>query len=367
MSARAKAHGIRWVATSIGVLSLLACLAIGRKAPEQALLSYLFAFLFFTGLSIGSLAVLLVHGLTGGSWGTWLRPPLLAAARALPLQAVLVVPILMGMRWLYPWARVGALEHDALLRAQSWYLNPTFFVCRSVLYFSLWLLLLAAVAGRRHQERDGLPRIAAIGLIVYALSTLLASTDWAMSLMPHWHSSTFGLLVASGWMLAASALAVTCALLQGATEGAPVQQRIDLGNLLLALTLVWGYLAFMQYLTIWVADLPDETAWYLPRTLTSWRTLAWLLSAARFLLPFAVLLSRAAKRRRTWLTATASLLVLGSLIDAFWLVVPGARPAGFELRWTDLLAPIGVGGLWCALFLEPLRRMRWARPELAYG
>jgi Ni/Fe-hydrogenase subunit HybB-like protein len=168
-------------------------------------------------------------------------------------------------------------------------------------------------------------------------------------------------------MLSASALAVLCALVRGATEGAPAQQRIDLGNLLLALTLLWGYLAFMQYLTIWVADLPAETAWYLPRTLSSWRVLAWLLTAAHFALPFAVLLSRAAKRRRAWLTAAAGLLVLGSLIDAFWLVVPGGRPAGFDLRWTDLLAPLGVGGLWCAVFVEPLRRMRWTKAELAYG
>jgi hypothetical protein len=355
------------VATLVGVLSLLACLEIGRHAPEQALLSYLFAFLFFTGLALGSLAILLVHALTGGAWGDWLRQPLLAAARTLPLQAALVVPILMGMRWLYPWARTPVLAQDALLRAQAWYLNPTFFVCRSILYFILWLSLLAAVLWRRQPQRDGMARIAAIGLIVYALSTLLAATDWAMSLMPHWHSSTFGLLVASGWMLAASALAVLCALLRGASKGAPAQQRIDLGNLLLALTLFWAYLAFMQYLTIWIADLPDETAWYRPRTLSSWRALAWLLIAVRFVLPFAVLLSRAAKRRRAWLAAVAIVLLVGSLIDAFWLVVPGARPAGFELRWTDLLAPLGIGGLWCAVFLEPLRRMRRTGPELAYG
>ncbi|MGH8230475.1 MAG: hypothetical protein ACRESY_01490, partial [Steroidobacteraceae bacterium] len=186
MSTRAPAHRTPWVATSIGVLALLACLTIGRNAPEQALLSYLFTFLFFTGLSIGSLALLMVHALTGGAWGSWLRQPLLAAARTLPLQAVLLIPILMGMHWLYPWARAPALQQDALLRAQAWYLNTTFFVCRSVLYFILWLALLAAVGARHHPGRDGLPRIAAIGLIVYALSTLLASTDWAMSLMPHW-------------------------------------------------------------------------------------------------------------------------------------------------------------------------------------
>ncbi|HEY1725479.1 MAG TPA: hypothetical protein VGF89_08650 [Steroidobacteraceae bacterium] len=363
---RAASPRARWLAASIGVLALLGCLQIGRGQPNQALLSYLFAFLFFTGLSLGSLALLLVHQLTGGIWGEWLRPALLLAAHTLPLQALLVVPILMGMHQLYPWANPDVIAADTLLHAQAWYLNPSFFIARSVSYFVLWLSILAALSWGGSPDRRR-PGVAAAGLIIYALSTLLASTDWAMSLMQHWHSSTFGLLVATGWILSGTALAILCALLRGAIQRAPAQQRIDLGNLLLALTLVWAYLAFMQYLTIWVADLPDETAWYRPRTLTSWRVLAWMLIASHFVLPFVVLLSRAAKRRGGWLAAVALLLLLGGLIDAFWLVIPAARPAGFALRWTDLLAPIGIGALWFAVYLQPTRQARWTDPGLAHA
>lgn len=349
--------GTQWIVWAVGVLALLVCLLLGFASPQQGLLSYLFAFVFFTGLSLGSLAVLMVHLLTGGAWGDYLRPCLFAAARMLPLQAVLALPILSGLHLLYPWARAGALAQDALLRAQSWYLGPTPFVIRTIVYFVLWLGLLGVIGrwlanpGRAH----ALPRIAAAGLIVYALSTLGAATDWVMSLLPHWHSSTFGMMVATGWMLAGAALAVLRAMSAGNSRQA-YSLFPDLGNLLLMFVLAWSYLAFMQYLTIWIADLPAETAWYIPRTLTSWRVLAWFLIAFHFAVPFAVLLSRRAKERRTCLGWIAALLLLANLADALWLVVPNFRAQGFMLRWTDLFAPLGMGALWWSGYLGQLRR-----------
>lgn len=350
----------RWVAAGAGVGLLLVCFLAGRSAPRQALLSYLFSFLFFTGLSVGSLALLCVHVLTGGAWGEWLRPQLLAAARTLPLQALLALPVLAGLRPLYPWADAALRADDALLRAQGWYLNPAFFVGRMIICFGLWLALLAAL-GRSLTGTDrnaALPRLAATGLIVYGLSTLPAATDWAMSLVPHWHSSTFALMVATGWMLSAAALAVLRAANPGGAAALPAPPVLnDLGNLLLMFVLGWSYLAFMEYLTIWIADQPAETSWYIPRTLTSWHWLAGCLIAFHFAVPFALLLSRRAKRRRQWLTGVAAMLLGANLADALWLIVPASRPQGLSLRWTDLLAPAGMGALWFSMYVQKLRHV----------
>jgi len=365
-------RGKEWLAPLIGLLALLGCLWLGQRGPQQALLSYLFAFVFFTGLSVGSLALALVHPLTGGAWGFFIRPQVLAAARTLPLMALLALPVLLGMHALYGWTHADALAHDELLRKQSWFLNPTFFVIRTVSYFVLWLLCLwLFTRGVRDNRR--LARIAAPGLIVFALTTLMSTTDWVSSLLPHWHSSTFGMLVAVGWMLAAMALATLTTLRKMEAEDARHAQLLqDLGNLLLMFVLGWSYLVFMQYLTIWIADLPAENVWYIPRTLTSWRVLAWFLIALHFLVPFFVLLSRKAKRSRALLGAIAGMLLLTNLADALWLVVPGFRPNGFALRWTDLLAPLGIGGLWLCVYLGQLRMERLplpepSREELAHG
>jgi hypothetical protein len=367
MRSASQPRRLRWLGPIGGACLLLVCLPLGRPSPQQALLSYLFAFVFFTGLAVGSLALVLVHVLTGGEWGERLRPQLLAAARTLPLQAVLALPILIGLRALYPWADTGARVRDTLLREQSWYLDPAFFIGRTIVCFALWLALLGALGRWLANPARGalLPRLAAAGLIVYALSTLLVATDWAMSLLPHWHSSTFGLMVATGWMLAGAALAVLRAASAG--DDTAVQEPgilRDFGNLLLMFVLAWSYLAFMEYLTIWIADQPAETSWYIPRTLSSWRALAWFLIAFHFAVPFAVLLSRRAKRRRQWLATVAALLLIANLADALWLIVPGFRGNGFELRWTDLFAPAGMGALWFSVYFARLRTNGSHAPRL---
>jgi hypothetical protein len=107
----------------------------------------------------------------------------------------------------------------------------------------------------------------------------------------------------------------------------------------------------MQYLTVWIADLPAETSWYIPRTVTTWRLLAWFLIAFHFAVPFTVLLSRRAKRRRTWLAWIAALLLLANLVDALWLVAPDQHPQGLALHWTDLFAPLGLGALWLCVYI----------------
>ena len=341
----------QWLSLPIGIAALIACLLLGLShEPNQALLSYLFAFFFFTGLSIGSLALLMIHAITGGAWGNSIRPPLLAAARLLPLMALAVIPVLAWMRVLYPWT---APAPNA--QAQSWYLAETFFVIRTVVYFVVWIGWLIAFTGNMG-DRVRARRIAAPGLIVFGATSLLASVDWAVSLTPHWHSSVFGMMVGTGWLLGACALATAVAAGRRDHDMAVEPDVLnDLGNMLLMFVLAWSYLAFMQYLTIWIADLPAENAWYIPRTLTSWRYLAWFLIAFNFALPFAVLLSRAAKRHRGWLRAIAVMLIVASFADAFWLIVPGFRTGGFALRWTDLCAPLGIGALWWCGWLGQLR------------
>jgi hypothetical protein len=356
----------QWLALLIGVGALIACLLLGLSLEsKQALLSYLFAFFFFTGLSIGSLALLMIHAITGGAWGDGIRPPLLAAARLLPLMALAAIPLLACLHVLYGWSAPVTLAHGIQARHQTWYLDPTFFVIRTIVYFVLWIGWLIAFS-RNMGNREHARRIAAPGLIVFGLTSLLAATDWAVSLTPHWHSSIFGIMVGTGWLLGACALAtaVACWPRNGSELLAPGVLH-DLGNLLLMFVLAWSYLAFMQYLTIWIADLPDENAWYIPRTLTSWRYLAWFLIAFNFALPFAALLSRAAKRNHTWLRTIAVMLVIANLADTFWLVVPSFRAGGFALRWTDLCAPVGIGALWWCGWMGQLRVARRTSIALA--
>ncbi|WP_424683671.1 hypothetical protein [Frateuria sp. YIM B11624] len=330
------------IAAAIGLLALAACLLLGLHAPRDALLSYLFAWLFWLAPALGSVGLLMVHALTGGDWGLALRPALLAASRRLPLMALLLLPVLIGVAALFPWA--GAQAADPSLEAQRWWLDVPFFIARAMVVCGVWLWL--AHAMRRRLATPAAARFAAGGLVLYALTISIAAVDWVMSLVPRWHSTVLGILLGTAQLLAAAALAV-CVSVAGRDKvsgGWTSRLLNDLGSLLMVLVLAWGYLAFMDYLTAWIADLPAETVWYLPRMKTGWRWLGAFLALFHLALPFAVLLSRQAKQRVAWLAGVALWLFVAQVGYVAWLVLPGLR--GHALAWSDPLAWIGIGGLW---------------------
>jgi hypothetical protein len=353
-----RAQRAAWIAGVIAAV-LLACDAFFDRGA--VFFSYLFVWWFLLGIPLGSMAILMVHNLSGGGWGERIRPALEAALRMLPVVLVMSAPLWFGLADLYPWARPADVVASPLLQGKAWYLDRVFFVVRGAVYFVVWLALahllrkwsFARAAGGDTAEARRLRAISALGLLVYGFTITFAAVDWIMSLFPEWYSTTFGLLTGIGQALGAFAFAIVCAARaqRGADERtASVFQ--DLGNLLLMFVMTWAYLAFTQYLIIWAEDLPNEIVWYLPRVQTSWRWVAIILVVFHFALPFLVLLSRRAKRAPRSLGLLAAMLVLAHLVDSFWVVLPAWRPTGFAIAWSDLLAVLALGGIWLALFIR---------------
>jgi hypothetical protein len=287
--------------------------------------SYLFAWLLFLGLALGAMANLMLHNLTGGPWGAAVRPAFAAASRLVPLAALLGIPVLLGMRSLFPIAEGG------------WF-APAFFVARAIAYLLVWTILSLMISRRSSQG------LSAAGLIVYAFTMSLAAVDWIGSLVPQWYSTGLGLVVAIGQMLGAMALAIAYAGLRAEPPSRGVLN--DLGNLLLMYVMTWAYLAFMQFLIIWVGNLPREIAWYVPRLQTGWMALGVLLVVFHFFAPLAILLSRSAKRSPALLGGLAAAVLAFHAIDVYWLVAPSLRPAGFHVAWLDPVALGALGALW---------------------
>jgi hypothetical protein len=287
--------------------------------------SYLFAWLLFLGLALGGMANLMLHNLTGGRWGALVRPAFLAATRLVPLAALLAIPVLFAMRSLYP---IG----------DSGWFSPGFFLLRSIAYLLVWIILALLVLRTPSQG------VSAAGLIVYTFSMSLAAVDWIGSLVPEWYSTAFGLVVGIGQMLGAMALAIAYIGLRTP----PGQRELfqDLGNLLLMYVMTWAYLAFMQFLIIWVGNLPREISWYVPRLQTGWYAIGVALVLFHFFVPLAILLSRAAKRSPLFLGSLAAAVLVMHAIDVYWLVAPSVRPSGFSIAWLDPVALAVLGALW---------------------
>src|SRR5438093_8849602 len=108
------------VAGGVGAVVSLAGLVLD---PRQFFQSYLMAYLLCLGVTLGSLALGMVHQLSGGAWGVVLRRPIGAASRVLPVMTALFLPIAAGMRYLYPWTDAALVARSELLRHKHLYLN----------------------------------------------------------------------------------------------------------------------------------------------------------------------------------------------------------------------------------------------------
>ena len=338
---------------------------------DQFLRSWLIGFLFCLGLSMGSLALLMMQHMTGGQWGLVSRRVFEAATRNLPFVALLFVPVLIGLPRLYRWAQPEVARVDHIIQMKAPYLNVPFFITRAVLFFALWVLatwlLNAWSEGQDRGEVAVHPGdttrfrvVSGPGLLIYVVTMSFASVDWIMSLDPHWYSTIFGFLLVAGQGLAALALgiAVLASLSRVeplATYLDPGLHFLDLGKLLLAFVMLWTYFSFSQLLIIWSGNLPEEIPFFYNRFSGTWGYVGVSILLVHFALPFTLLLSRDLKRHPNLLAKVAILILFMRVVDLVWVVEPMFPRQGFPIHWMDVALPVGLTGVWMFLFARNLR------------
>jgi hypothetical protein len=331
--------------------------------------AYLVGFIFWIGITLGSMALLMLQHLTGGAWGLIIRRVLEAATRTLPLMLILFLPILLRLSQIYIWTNKAEMDQVPALREKTaHYLNPAFFTVRTLVYFAIWLLMMWLLnawslqhdrtANRRDLKRLQMMSGPGLGLLI--LTITFAAIDWVMSLDPAWSSTIFGLISVASWSL--SALAFGILVMSWLAKREPMNTVVrtshfhDWGNLMMALVMLWMYFAFSQYLIIWSGNLPEETTWYVARKHDGWGIIALAVVILQFGFPFLTLLSRAAKKSPQKLGMLALLILIMRVMDVIWLIEPTFNREHFHLSWMDIVAPIAMGGVWIATFAWQLQK-----------
>lgn len=357
----------------IGLAALVACALGGGADVKQFFAAYLFGHLFWLGLTLGCLSVLMIHHLTSGRWGFVIRRFLEAGVGVLPWMALFFVPIFFGLEQLYPWAHPGG---DAeIIGSKGVYLNEPGFIGRAVFFLVLWMGL-GSLLRRWSFAQDGVSTVAPTrwlrglsgpGLILFPITATFAYVDWVMSLEPEWYSTIFVIIILVGQILTAFAFAAIALYFTFEKEPfAGIVRTVDfhhLGNLMLTFVLFWTYVSFSQFLIIWNGNTVHEISWYLHRTAGGWKWVIGIIAVFHFALPFILLLFRETKKRPRVLGMIAGAVLAAHVISVYWLIQPAFDTRGFHFSWMSLLAWIGFGGIWCGLFL--MRIGRW--PLLPVG
>jgi hypothetical protein len=353
-----------------GGIALLLCIFGAIKSPQAFFPSYLMAYLLVLGLALGSLGLLMLQHLTGGHWGIVIRRPLESATRTLPLLAVLFLPIIFGMKYLYgAWLDPERVREEPLSTLQQGYLTPHWFYIRAFLYFAIWLALMFAF-NRWSREQDVNPTdrtlrsrfkiLAGPGIIIYVFVMTFAAIDWVMSISPHWASTIYGFLFVAGQLISSMSLMIAVVVLLSRTAplAGVIQKRHihDLGKLLLAFVMLFAYFDFSQLLIIWSGNQPEEITFYRSRLYGQWGAVAVIVLVFHFFVPFFLLLSRDLKRNDRLLPKVAIWMIFMRLVDLFWMTRPEFTGRAIP-SWIDFVAPIALIGLWLAFFAFNLQKL----------
>jgi hypothetical protein len=356
------------IAAVCALLGAVACAILGPANPKQFFFSWLVSFLFFLSLALGALFFVLIQYASQGGWGIVLRRIGETVFATLPVMAVLFLPLLLGLPYLYSWSVPGAAEHDALLRWKAPFLNVPFFLIRAALYFGCWsFIALFYYRLSRGQDATGntavtarLRRFAGPAIIVLALTQTFASVDWIMSLTPHWYSTMFGVYFFAGSFVGFIAL---LSVIAPAMRRAGLLDTVinaehlhDVGKFLFAFTAFWAYIAFSQFFLIWYANLPEETVWFKARLEGSWKTVTILLMVGHFGAPFLYLMGRAVKRTGWTLAVGGAWLLAMHFVDLYWQIMPTLHPEGVRASALDVAAFVAVGGCFVAAASWLMRR-----------
>jgi hypothetical protein len=339
------------------VLALVGAVAfvMGALSAEarHAWSIYLVNLVFWSGLAVTGPAIAGMMQLTEARWSPAVRRIALTTAGFLPVSFVLLVIMFAGRAELYAWVTTPVPVKAA-------WLNTPFFWLRTLglaaLLFGVCFVFIGALlrvpeAAVTDHERARRNRLAVILLVLWVITVSLWGFDLVMSLDPYWYSGLFGGYFAVSTLYTAFAL-LSIMTIRANAQGLRVSPAAvqDVAKLQFALSIMWMYFFWSQYLVIWYGNVPIETRWVAQRFFDDpWKTLAWVVFFVGWLIPFAYLLKRLTGRppeRHTPLFVMACFglvaIFLERVLVVFPSVLPGAVPS-FGL--SDVLVTAGFMAL----------------------
>lgn len=347
---------------AVGVVLVL--LGMPQAGPAGLAQSYFFGFVCVATLTFGFFGLSLLHHAAKGHWGYPVLRLLEAGGgwRALLLVLVLWVPVATVFRQaLYPWSNPDVVKLDPIIQHKAAYLNDARWAVFSVLAlgaFMFWAYR-NAMWQRNEDEsgekkwRDLRTNWSAPGLVLFVIFVNFLYTDWVMSQDPHWYSTIYGVWFLVGGVL--GALGLTSLVIGTQAKKAPYAEVVrpwltkDLGNLMLAFTMLWAYFSFSQYLIIWSGHLPEYTPYWIRRSNGGWHLLGNSLLVAQFFVPFLLLLIPKVKRVPGLLAAVGGWVLLMRFFDLQYTVAPTFRPQ-MVFQFLDAGFLLALVGAWCAVF-----------------
>jgi hypothetical protein len=369
-----KAKNFSMVLMAIGLIALIYGFSTDA---HRAWPSLLFNNYFFIGIAVFGVFFVAKQYVSEAGWSIVLKRVPEAVMSALPVMSLIMLFIMFAsiMHWnhIYHWLHEGIMDpandhYDKILAGKEAYLNGSFFIIRTIIYLLGWnyfakklralSVLEDKVVGTAIHFKS--VSTSAWFMVFFAVTSAMASWDWIMSIDPHWFSTIFGWYVFAEW----GAIGFTTILLftlylkrQGYLEDVNENHIHDLGKWIFAMSLVWTYMWFSQFMLIWYANIPEEVTYFTARLeVENYKFLFWFSMIINFIAPIILLMSRDAKRNNGRLIFVGCVILVGHWINSYLLVTPGTLGKHGHIGFVEIGMGLGFAGLFIYLVLNSLTK-----------
>lgn len=253
-------------------------------------------------------------------------------------------------------------KFDPIINAKKGYFG-WFWWTRTLIYIALWLFFTIKlrknsleadqVGGDSHHWKNF--KLSAWFMVVFAVTSSTSAWDWVMSIDTHWFSTLFGWYMFSGmWISAIVTIILVIVFLKrnGYLEFVMESTIHDLGKWMFAISFLWTYLYFSQFMLIWYSNIPEEVIYFQQRW-ENYKGLMWTVLFINFAFPMVILMSRDSKRNYNFLTFVGLIILVGHWLDVIMVVMPGTVGHFWTgLSWME----IGTFCFFLGLFINVIMR-----------
>ena len=324
--------------------------------------------MFLISIGLGALFLVALEYVAGAVWSVPFRRVAEFFAAVLFLAFVVFFPLLFNLDKIFIWMHPQIVKASSALAGKAPYLNVNFFIIRVIVFFLIWFAFYYFIiknSVKQDTTEDQIlttknSRISAFFMPVFAFTISFSAFDWLMSLEPNWFSTIFGVYYFSGTVLAALAVVTIAVVLLNRhgylINGMNPDHFYSFGALLFAFTNFWAYIAFSQYMLIWYANLPEETAWFITRWAGNWKFVSIGLILFQFVIPYIGLLSQPSKMNPKRLLFIASVILFAHFYDLYWMVMPEFSKDGILFGWIEIGFILLAAGIIIVVFVYMVKK-----------
>lgn len=323
---------------------------------------------FYMGIGLLATFFMALQYAAEVAWSVAVKRVYEAVSSYLPVGAIIMFLIILAgqlhVHHLYHWMDTDTIDptspkYDEVIANKHGYFGAGnwFFWLRTIAYLVIWSLFQRGFRKRSIEEdMQGGTAIhyknmgkAAVFLVFFAVTSSTSAWDWMMSLDVHWFSTMYGWYAFSGMWISAMITIIMFTLYlkrRGYLQEVNESHIHDIGKWMFAVSFLWSYLWFMQFMLIWYTNIPEEIIYFQERLHDfGYMGLMWTVFFMNFVFPMVLLMSRDSKRNYFFLVFVGAIIFVGHWLDVFMMVMPATVNGHWHLGWMEIGMALGFLGL----------------------